>query len=129
MGKITIPTTCPYCGGEVVKTTNAEIYGREYGKYPTCYLCRGCRASVGTHPSGEPLGVLADRELKVLKVKAHNLLDRYWKEKGWGRHTAYKKLSKKMNMPASDCHIGYFDKETTLEAIAILESPNGLYLE
>lgn len=40
------PTICRYCGSPVVFTSNAEIYGREYGD-GKCYLCRNCKAFVG----------------------------------------------------------------------------------
>ena len=129
MGRLPAPKVCPYCGHEVVLTSNAEIYGKPYGKYDKCYLCRNCRASVGTHPNGDPLGILANKELKELKMKAHALFDPYWKERGWKRHTAYRKLSKAMGMSMEDCHFGHFDKDTLLKAISILEAPQGLYFK
>ena len=33
------PTVCRYCGNPVVFTSNAEIYGKEYGN-GKCFLCR-----------------------------------------------------------------------------------------
>lgn len=42
------PKLCRYCGHEVVFTSNAEIYGKEYGN-GKCYLCRNCGAFVGVH--------------------------------------------------------------------------------
>lgn len=121
MAKLGPITECNYCGGEVVLTSNAEIYGKEYGKVPRCYLCRNCRASVGVHKSNEPLGILANDELKALKQKAHSLFDPYWKDKGWRRGTAYKKMATKLGIDAGDCHFGHFDKDMLLKAIDILE--------
>ena len=37
------PTVCRYCGNPVVFTSNAEIYGKEYGN-GKCFLCRKCKA-------------------------------------------------------------------------------------
>ncbi len=42
------PKVCRYCGSPVVFTSNAEIYGKEYGN-GKCYLCRKCKAFVGVH--------------------------------------------------------------------------------
>lgn len=42
------PHICRYCGHEVVFTSNAEIYGKEYGN-GKCYLCKNCGAFVGVH--------------------------------------------------------------------------------
>lgn len=42
------PKVCRYCGSPVVFTSNAEIYGKEYGN-DKCYLCRKCKAFVGVH--------------------------------------------------------------------------------
>ena len=42
------PTVCRYCGSPVVFTSNAEIYGKEYGN-GKCFLCRKCKAYVGVH--------------------------------------------------------------------------------
>lgn len=119
-------TKCIYCGHEVVLTSNAELYGREYGKHPRCYLCRNCKASVGVHPNNEPLGILANDELKELKKEAHSLFDPYWQEKGWRRGTAYRKLATKLNIPIQDCHMGHFDKDMLLKTICILKTV-GLY--
>lgn len=67
------PTICRYCGSPVVYTSNAEIYGREYGN-GKCYLCRNCRAFVGVHTGTDtPLGTLANDELRQYRKTAH-----YW---------------------------------------------------
>ena len=42
------PTVCNLCGGKVIYTSNARIYGKEYGS-GKCYLCTNCGAYVGTH--------------------------------------------------------------------------------
>lgn len=62
------PTVCNLCGGSVVYTSNAEIYGREYGS-GKCYLCTQCGAYVGTHKPRpqEALGLLADERMRKEK--------------------------------------------------------------
>lgn len=114
---------CPFCGHEVVKTSNKEIYGKEYGN-GVCYLCRNCKASVGTHPDGRPLGVLANREMKILKKACHDLFDYVWKTDKMPRNTAYEILSEKLQIDIKDCHFGHFDTEKLLQALEILSDSN-----
>lgn len=118
-----IPKTCPYCGGNVVLTSNKELYGKEYGN-GKCYLCRKCKASVGTHPGGKkPLGILATREMKVLKKACHELFDTAWKTRKISRSYAYQRMAELLDIPGSKCHFGYFETETLLKALAILSNP------
>ena len=74
------PTICRYCGSPVVFTSNAEIYGREYGD-GKCYLCRNCKAFVGVHPGTDtPLGTLANAELREWRKQAHYWFDQIWRK-------------------------------------------------
>ena len=117
------PKTCPYCNHDVVLTSNKELYGREYGN-GKCYLCRNCKASVGTHPGGKkPLGILATKEMKVLKKCCHDLFDPIWKSKKIGRGELYQKLADKLQIEKSDCHFGHFETTRLLQAINLMVSP------
>lgn len=118
------PTICRYCGNEVVFTSNAEIYGREYGN-GKCFLCRSCRAFVGVHTETlTPLGTLANDELRKWRNKAHNEFDKLWKSptRVMTRHNAYKWLSKQMNIPKEDCHIALFEIEECKQVIDIVRN-------
>lgn len=116
-----VPKTCPFCGHEIVKTSNTELYGKEYGN-GVCYLCRNCKASVGTHPNGKPLGLLANAEMKRLKKLCHAYFDSCWKSRKLKRNNAYKILSKKLNISVSDCHFGYFNTDMLNNSLKILEN-------
>ena len=119
--KYPIPKVCIHCGYEVVYTSNSEIYGREYGN-GKCYLCRNCKASVGVHTGTDiPLGILATKELRELKKKAHSSFDPIWKSKKKYRWQCYRELSIKLDIDLKECHFGWFDKEMLLKAINILE--------
>lgn len=103
------PTKCRYCGSEVVFTSNAEIYGREYGN-GKCYLCRNCKAFVGVHTETlTPLGTLANDELRKARNEAHKYFDEIWKSKRMKRQEAYKWLAKKMNLTKDETHIALFE--------------------
>ena len=107
------PTICRYCGSPVVYTSNAEIYGREYGD-GKCYLCRNCRSFVGVHPGTDiPLGTLANEELRRYRKAAHFWFDKIWKKttRIMTRDKAYKWLSKEIGLPKEQTHIGMFEKE------------------
>lgn len=107
------PTICRYCGSPVVYTSNAEIYGREYGD-GKCYLCRNCRSFVGVHPGTDiPLGTLANEELRRYRKAAHFWFDKIWKKptRITTRDKAYKWLSKELGLPKEKTHIGMFEKE------------------
>lgn len=111
---------CPFCGYDVVLTTNAEIYGKKYGD-GNVYLCRYCGASVGCHPGTTiPLGRMADDELKRLKKLAHAYFDPIWQTKKRYRNECYQVLARKMGIPVKQCHFGWFDAWQLHQALDIL---------
>lgn len=113
------PTICRYCGSPVVFTSNAEIYGREYGD-GKCYLCRNCKAFVGVHPGTDtPLGTLANAELREWRKEAHFWFDRIWKKptRITTRYNAYGYLARKMGLPREETHIGMFEIEQCKKVI------------
>lgn len=119
------PKICPYCGHDVILTSNKELYGREYGN-GKCYLCINCKASVGTHDGKayRPLGILATQEMKALKKCCHDLFDPIWKSKKTSRGHLYGVLAEQLKMDKSDCHFGHFNTEKLLNAIRIMSEAN-----
>lgn len=98
------------------------IYGREYGS-GKCYLCTNCGAYVGTHKPRpkEALGLLANKEMREMKVKCHSLFDERWKSKKHkSRRKAYEQLANQLKIPVSECHFGYFDMDMLNKAYEIL---------
>lgn len=115
-----IPKECPYCKSEVIKTTNDKIYGKKYGN-GMCFMCTGCDSYVGCHDDGRPLGIIANKELRDLKRKAHSLFDPYWKTGKMKRKSAYRKLARQLEIPVNDCHFGHFNKGKLIQAIDIIK--------
>ena len=117
---VTAPTVCNLCGGPVEFISNDKIYGRRYGS-GFAYRCAHCGAYTGTHRPRpkEALGLLADAEMRRLKVECHALFDARWANKA-ERSRQYKWLADRMGIPASDCHFGWFKKEQLLKAREIL---------
>ena len=118
------PTICRYCGSPVVYTSNAEIYGREYGE-GKCYLCRNCRAFVGVHPGTDiPLGTLANEELRRYRKTAHFYFDQIWMQplRITTRYKSYDWLSKQLGISKEYTHIGMFEKEECVKTIELSQA-------
>lgn len=123
------PTRCNICGGHVVFTSNAAIYGKEYGS-GKCYLCQSCGAYTGTHRPRpkEALGLLADESMRKGKVMCHDLFDAMWKGKPKARKKRkdlYAWLADRMGIPVEECHFGYFDIHQLRRAYLILKTVRG----
>lgn len=110
---------CPYCNSETVRTNETDIYGREYsGKdVVKCSNYPKCDSYVGCHKTGEPLGRLANNELRQLKVRAHEFFDKLWKEDHYKRGYCYQMLSEDLGIPQEYTHIGMFSEQTLRKVI------------
>lgn len=110
---------CPYCGKGAVKVDGTIIYPHRRDLYEkNFWFCRECDAWVGCHPrTSIPLGRLANAELRVLKMAVHSCFDVLWKGGFISRHDAYAWLSKVMNKPRHETHIGMFNDEECRAAI------------
>jgi len=124
------PKVCNICGGHVIYTSNSAIYnGREFGS-GRCYLCTACGAYVGTHvprPT-EALGILADDEMRDMKMKCHKIFDEMWKNESTSRkrhrkrQESYKRMAVALHIPVRECHFGYFDMDMLQNAYEWLQS-------
>lgn len=119
-------TKCPYCGGVVKYNKSSEfIYGKNYGGIYYCEHYPICNSYVGTHKgTKKSLGRLANANLRKQKKIAHYYFDFLWQEKrkrGFksARRLGYVWLSKELNIPFEDTHIGMFDEETCQKVINI----------
>lgn len=106
--------TCPYCGGAAVLQDSAVLYhGHSYGNAWVCENYPECDAYVGCHRgTDEPLGRLANWELREFKKAAHACFDHLWQDGPMNRTQAYAWLAAKLAIPEDDCHIGMFDVDT-----------------
>lgn len=108
--KLEPPKVCRYCGGSVRLVRNDAVYGSLRGRWPYLYWCQACGARVGVHPRTElPLGTLADGALQRARRLAHLALDGLWMGRMTTRSRAYRLLSRKLGVPADECHIGMFE--------------------
>lgn len=113
--------SCPYCGQQAEYVDSAEIYGRSYGMV---YLCRPCDAYVGVHEgTDQPLGRLANRELRRWRNRAHAMFDPLWQRGRYRRrrNDAYEWLAGKMGLTKEETHIAMFDVEQCKQVIQIMD--------
>ena len=114
---------CPYDNATVELKDSKMIYGRSYGNVFICSNFPKCNSYVGVHKkNNEPLGTLANAELRELRKKAHKLFDPIWKGQKMTRYNAYKKLSNAMGTNVKDTHIGMLREEECKLAISLLEN-------
>jgi len=115
---------CHYCHNKTQFVDSSCIYGKSYGMI---YICKPCNAYVGVHKgTKQALGIVANKELREAKKKAHYYFDNLWKraikngrQKKECRSKAYKWLSKQLNIKPKYTHIGMFDVETCNKVIQI----------
>lgn len=119
---------CPYCNEQSKLTTGKEIYPHRddlHSKY--FYLCKPCAAWCGCHPqTKQPLGRLANAELRRAKIAAHAAFDPIWRRKRELRNNAYAWLSSELGVPLHQCHIGMFDVDMcrrVIEVCRVAETP------
>lgn len=123
MNRVLTPI-CPYCEQFSKRVKGRDIYPNRVDlKSKTFYECKRCKAYVGCHKgTDKPLGRLANPELRYYKKLAHKAFDPLWRaeDSELSRTDAYAWLAKKMNIPASKCHIGMFDVHQCIEAIRLV---------
>lgn len=101
---------CPYCKNEAEWVENKEIYGRNYGKSYMCWLCKKCDVYVGCHNNTKnPLGTMANAELREWRKKCHAKIDPLWKSGKMTRKEVYQMLKEKLGR---EIHIAQSDIET-----------------
>jgi hypothetical protein len=128
--------TCQYCGRAAGYRPNSRhLYqGRDYGPV---WECLGqCEAYVGCHPDGEPLGTLANRQLRIDRRRVHDVFDPLWRDihlaypgipvrVGHVRHImrvrAYEWLAEQLGMQFEDCHIAKFNRDRCAIAITAIQ--------
>ena len=122
MGNITEISVliCPYCAHPAQWVQNKEVYGQNYGKSYMIWLCKDCDAYVGCHMNTkQPLGTMANRELRDWRKKAHAAFDPIWLYTGKKeRYQAYQWLTKQLGL-TQQVHIGEADIETCQRIIRV----------
>ena len=110
---------CPYCNKPAALMTSEEVYGTDYGS--KVWACEPCDARVGCHQgSDEPLGTLANTELRRLRSACHKVFDPLWKSGRMTRGRSYAELQHMMQLSEEKTHIAMFNEEQCRELLATL---------
>ena len=112
---------CNYCeneselvGGESIYPHRPDLFSLKF------YKCDPCDAYVGTHKNTknhEPLGRLANKDLRAAKQAAHRAFDPMWRDHYMKRKEAYKWLADALEIDVKDCHIGMFSESTCIDVV------------
>lgn len=121
------------------RATSGHMYGgRDFGPIWECPEPT-CDATCGCHPDGSPLGTLATKQLKRLRMAAHAKFDALWKPweaqqlaypeevrvigklRGAMRSRAYAWLAEQLGIHKDACHIALMDEAMVTRAIEIIE--------
>jgi hypothetical protein len=123
MKEATTSVDCNYCGKP------ARYHLGRWGYY---WECLPCGARVGCHGNSlEPLGILANAELRGQRIVLHNMFDHLWKShrprsRQVERNRRYKWLARKMGIKNSKCHFAMFTLDQCKEAKEIIRAINPL---
>lgn len=114
--------TCQYCNQHAKLVRGDVIYPhREDLASLFFWHCAPCDAFVGTHknsPNHAPLGILANKNLRAMKKRAHAAFDPLWMTKKYmSRSESYKWLAGQLGLTKDECHIGMFNEETCKKVI------------
>ena len=99
---------CPECDSPM-KLKWSEKYKKSYygcTAYPKCKCTHGAHEQNGL-PKGSP----GDGPTRKARLACHDLIDPLWKDKHMSRKNVYRLLSKLMDLPTEDAHIGSFSLE------------------
>lgn len=117
--KFTLPKKCPYCKSQDIQLmTITDFYKGNFKKEGYLYVCLNCKARVGCHKgTTEPLGCLADDELRKMKIEIHSIIDQLWGSKN-ERKSIYNVLGNRYGHPF---HVGYLDNNKASLVLADLK--------
>ena len=100
---------CPYCGCHTIYRSADGIY-RENTRNEMLYVCKNyprCDSYVRVQPGTRiPLGTVANRELRELRIEAHRQFDKLHKRGYMSKHDAYQWLGGVLGVTAREAHIG-----------------------
>jgi hypothetical protein len=84
------------------------------------WFCPDCHASVTCHrDTNIPLGRMADRQTRRLRILAHAEFDKLWTERLVTREKAYHWLSAQLEIELHACHIGVLNKDQLRDVITL----------
>lgn len=115
---------CPYCNSQALLRPASAVHGFEY-RQPSeeVYVCARypvCDSYVSAHRRTHlPMGTLANRPLRIKRMKAHNAFNRLWQSGMMTRTEAYHWLQVQLGLPPEDAHIAKFSEWRCAQVIQL----------
>lgn len=117
---------CPYCGSKVKFISGEELEnmvnnhpkrGKDkppfvsYHKhYYVCGNFNECQSYIGAYENTyDPMGEMANKELRLLRIHAHLVFDEVWRKGIWTKDEAYAFLADKLSLKKRQTHISQFN--------------------
>lgn len=115
---------CPYCGSKAVYRPASMVYGKlTKDRDAHLYVCSrwpACDSYVNAHKkSRQPMGTLANGNLRHQRIMAHKALSDLQKYRGMDTWAAYLWLQMNLNLSPEQTHIGMFSEEMCGRVISI----------
>ena len=105
---------CPYCGAKATLHSASYVYGETAKTNDLLYVCDRypkCNAYVGAHrKSKQPMGTLANGDLRNKRIQAHRAFDWIWKSGLMTKWQAYKWMQSKLGLSDKQAHIAKFSE-------------------
>lgn len=128
-GNRSLAPRCPYCGSITVLRSADGIYQDNSG-HVMLYVCKNyprCDSYVRVKPGTNiPMGTPANKELRVLRTKAHYYFDQMHTLGIMSKKEAYQWLADLFCCPLSEAHIGmmgeYYCQQVINESKRVLEA-------
>lgn len=114
---------CPYCGSHAPLRKGSDLFGPN-AKTAKVYVCENypaCDAYVTADIKGRPLGTLANKKLREMRVQAHRSFDRLWRSGYMTREWAYRWLGIRLEISSERCHIGKFSEKRCQQTVQICD--------
>jgi hypothetical protein len=112
---------CGYCGKEakLLKSSESVYHGTNYGPVWVCWDCNAWVGALSEKHDFRPKGSLANKDLRMKRMRAHKFFDTLWKVKARRdkiptdvcRTLGYQWLAQQMGLTEEECHIGMFSEE------------------
>lgn len=116
---------CDYCNNDAQLVGGDTIYPHRPDLHHLHFWqCAPCDAYCGCHKgTTQPLGRLANAELRQAKQEVHVAFDELWKRTTpagtFDRNGAYEWLAAQLGIKRKDCHIGMMDLETCQRVVEV----------
>lgn len=119
---------CPYCGAYAMRRPASVVYGESAlkgdGYLYVCSRWPACDAYVSAHlKSGQPMGTLANGDLRHLRILAHRALEGFQRRNRMEKWESYLWLQDRLGLTEEQTHIAMFSEYLCGQVIEVCREP------